>query len=263
LPGRSRMRSSQQRPGWSGRARRVPSLGPGQSPAFSFIIGDLRQQEANESQEMEDTLSLGNPHPLRGSPPPKARLACINPTRLKGRVLREIRLQGQEMTLGRSDENTVVLDLDGISRTHARFIAGDGKWGVQDRGSKNGVRVNKTRVSDAWLQPGDIVSIGNLHYKYALEEHGPVETSAHQIDLRGTDATMLVKSIHALGTRLGRRSPASASPRRPASARSRNGVQRGSVKGSAWSEEKGSRGRATFWWSVGIAFAALAAFMLW
>ena len=143
-------------------------------------------------EDIEDTLALGSPHPARLAPPPRAMLVCINPGSFKGPVQREIRLDGRETTVGRGAENSVVLDLDGVSRTHARLIPGDGTWGVEDLNSKNGVRVNKAPVRKQWLEPGDIVSIAKVHYKYALDKDGPVATSAHRIDLRDTDETMLV-----------------------------------------------------------------------
>ncbi len=193
--------------------------------------------------EFEDTLALGNPHPARYAPPPKAKLVCINAASFKGPVRQEIRLEGLEMTLGRSAENTVVLDLDGISRTHARLVAGDGKWGVQDLNSKNGVRVNKRPITKEWLEPGDIVSIGKVHFKYALQRHEPIETSEHRIDLRGTDATMVVDSDYAVA-----KAPAPPRRRRRRRTRDRGAGHRKSV----------SQRMTIWWWGAVAALVVLA-----
>ena len=64
-------------------------------------------------------------------------------------------------TLGRADENDIVLSGDLVSRRHARmFVRGDDLT-VEDLGSRNGCRVNSEAViSKRLLRPGDTVAIG-------------------------------------------------------------------------------------------------------
>lgn len=125
-------------------------------------------------------------------PPPAALLTCVDTSVLKGGPGSEIRLDGKEVTVGRSNHNAVALQADGISREHARFIAGDGVWGVEDRQSTNGVRVNNSRVEHAWLTPGDTVAIGRVCYKYALSTALPAGAPA-QLDLGASDKTMVMR----------------------------------------------------------------------
>ena len=60
---------------------------------------------------------------------------------------------GADLTLGRAPENDCVLEHDSVSRRHARIIhTADGRWRIEDLGSKNGIRVEGNRVRDAELR---------------------------------------------------------------------------------------------------------------
>jgi hypothetical protein len=97
---------------------------------------------------------------------PEAELICANPDALPDPVYARIRLHGEGLTIGRSGENTVSLNVDGMSRQHARLFPGGDMWGIQDLGSTNGVLVNGTRIKDTWLKHGDKVQIGRLRFTY-------------------------------------------------------------------------------------------------
>jgi len=63
-------------------------------------------------------------------------------------------------TLGRSPDNSLVMDDPTVSAQHALIQAEGGAWMLRDRDSTNGVRVNGRRQREASLQPGDRVQIG-------------------------------------------------------------------------------------------------------
>ncbi len=70
------------------------------------------------------------------------------------------------LTIGRSDDNDIQLNAAYISRRHA-VVQTDGETTrLIDWGSKNGVYVNSARVTEHFLRNGDIVSIGNAHFRY-------------------------------------------------------------------------------------------------
>lgn len=70
------------------------------------------------------------------------------------------------LTIGRTTDNDIQLKADYISRRHA-FITTEGDAAkVVDWGSRNGVYVNSKRVSEHFLQHGDIVSIGIAKFRY-------------------------------------------------------------------------------------------------
>lgn len=60
-----------------------------------------------------------------------------------------VRLGDQPVTLGRSQDSTIVLDDDYVSGRHARFFPRDGRWFVEDVGSTNGTYIDRTKVTDA------------------------------------------------------------------------------------------------------------------
>ena len=54
-----------------------------------------------------------------------------------------VELTGEEAcTVGRSQDNRVVLTDSSVSRNHARFFFNENAWWVEDLGSKNGTKVN-------------------------------------------------------------------------------------------------------------------------
>jgi hypothetical protein len=70
--------------------------------------------------------------------------------------------------LGRSEENTIVLDDTFISAEHAVIVQRDGAWWLSDRGSTNGTSVNDQPVrGEVGLTSGDIVAIGDVRLKIA------------------------------------------------------------------------------------------------
>ena len=71
--------------------------------------------------------------------------------------------------LGRSEENTIVLDDTFISAEHAVIVQRDGTWWLSDRGSTNGTAVNEREVrGEVGLAPGDVVAIGDVRLKIAV-----------------------------------------------------------------------------------------------
>jgi anti-anti-sigma factor len=65
------------------------------------------------------------------------------------------------MLIGRSDECDIQLDLPSISRQHARLVPiAEGRWTLQDEGSRNGVELNGERVKTAEVTAGDRIGFG-------------------------------------------------------------------------------------------------------
>jgi len=64
--------------------------------------------------------------------------------------------------LGRGADNLFVLDDPGVSRHHARIVASDRGWAIEDLGSSNGTWVNGQRVARAFLRNGDCIRLGGV-----------------------------------------------------------------------------------------------------
>ena len=72
-------------------------------------------------------------------------------------------------TIGRDENNNIVLPDPSISRNHARIIFENGNWAIEDLGSANGIVVRDMRLEKAILSPGDIYSIGRTSFRFIGE----------------------------------------------------------------------------------------------
>jgi len=70
------------------------------------------------------------------------------------------------LTIGRTGHNDIQLNARFISRRHAVIVTDDDNTRIVDRGSKNGVFVNTSRIKDHVLRNGDIVTLGQADFKF-------------------------------------------------------------------------------------------------
>ncbi|HZU66528.1 MAG TPA: FHA domain-containing protein [Ktedonobacteraceae bacterium] len=68
------------------------------------------------------------------------------------------------VTFGRTDENTVVLSSNRVSRRHATLRADGGRLILQDLQSTNGTFVNDERITEVQLASGSSFQIGPFHF---------------------------------------------------------------------------------------------------
>ena len=111
--------------------RRIPSRAPGRRPAAAPA-----QRPARSEKPAKPTKGR------RGVPT----TLVVTQGALSGTT---VRLADQPVTLGRSQESTIVLDDDYVSGRHARFFPRDGQWFVEDAGSTNGTYIDRTKVTSA------------------------------------------------------------------------------------------------------------------
>ena len=77
-------------------------------------------------------------------------------------------LTERENTIGRTDDNAVLLSDASVSRNHAKVIVDGGRYVVTDLGSSNGTRVNSFEVRQpTLLNPGDVVRFGSVRFALA------------------------------------------------------------------------------------------------
>ena len=73
--------------------------------------------------------------------------------------------------LGRAPTNTVVLSEPFASNEHARLYRRDGRWWLEDLGSRNGTRLNGERLrARAIVATGDVLGIGGVQMRIELED---------------------------------------------------------------------------------------------
>ena len=80
----------------------------------------------------------------------------------------------EEVSVGRSPENDLVLDDTDTSRRHALFTVGHTGYEVQDLGTANGTRVNKEAISaPRALENKDVVEIGEVQITFIQTRKDP------------------------------------------------------------------------------------------
>jgi pSer/pThr/pTyr-binding forkhead associated (FHA) protein len=106
-------------------------------PATSRRARARRQQTFRPPRQPRTTKPT---KPSRGSP----RFLVVTAGALKGTSLD---LAQQQITLGRSNDATLVLNDDYASSRHARIFPQDGQWIVEDLGSTNGTYLDRQKVT--------------------------------------------------------------------------------------------------------------------
>ncbi|MDZ8183682.1 MAG: adenylate/guanylate cyclase domain-containing protein [Nostoc sp. ChiSLP02] len=98
-------------------------------------------------------------------------------------------------TIGRLPECNLYLPFGGVSRTHARISkTTDGRWTIEDLGSKNGTQVNKYLVNfPQELHHGDVVWLGNVSLVVLLTS--PVSQSTSVPELASNSDTNEQRTI--------------------------------------------------------------------
>ena len=95
------------------------------------------------------------------------RLLVTGGSRNRELVLVDSLIVGRDPACDISEHNDPLM-----SRRHAAFSADSQHAIVRDLGSRNGILVNGTKVSEAQLRNGDVVQIGHLQVKF-VDEVGP------------------------------------------------------------------------------------------
>jgi len=179
------------------KARTAP---PG-SRASRPSLSDWSDEEASTRSISADTLTLSAPvHPVVAR---RAQLTVISgPNAGRAHLLRE-----GETLIGRGKEAHIAVDDAGASRLHARiFLAEDGRYLLEDIGSRNGTFANGTRVDGIReLASGDRIHIGpNVTLSFAILD-AQAERITHQLyESSVRDALTRAHNRRYLVDRLGR-----------------------------------------------------------
>ncbi len=83
---------------------------------------------------------------------------------LKDKIIDRFPLaEGDAITIGRSKSADLVIDNDSVSRSHVRFALKDGKYELEDLGSRNGTYVNGSKIEGSVLvTSSDVIQIGKF-----------------------------------------------------------------------------------------------------
>ncbi|MCQ2736615.1 MAG: FHA domain-containing protein [bacterium] len=72
-------------------------------------------------------------------------------------------LKKNRILIGRDVKCDIMLNDESLSRQHAEIIKTENGYRLSDMNSKNGVFVNNQRVSDHYLQNGDLIMLGSVN----------------------------------------------------------------------------------------------------
>ncbi|MCS6798153.1 MAG: FHA domain-containing protein [Myxococcota bacterium] len=97
--------------------------------------------------------------------PPPARLVMLTPPAPGA----EFALSRPRTRIGRAEDLDAWINHKSISREHAEVVRDGEALKIRDLGSSNGIRVNGKDVSEAVLQPGDIVELGQVRFRFVGE----------------------------------------------------------------------------------------------
>jgi transcriptional regulator with GAF, ATPase, and Fis domain len=100
-----------------------------------------------------------------------------------------------EVILGREVLNGLPIVDPSVSRKHCVLRGREGKFRVQDLGSRNGTLVNGEAVRDQELKHGDEIAIGNSSFLFLLEENEPAPRPV-RVELEESPHTSETTIIH-------------------------------------------------------------------
>jgi pSer/pThr/pTyr-binding forkhead associated (FHA) protein len=98
-------------------------------------------------------------------PRPPARLVMLTPPAPGA----EFALSRPRQKVGRAEDLAIWVNHRSISREHAEIVRDGDGFRLLDLGSANGVRVNGRDAADAVLEPGDVIELGQVRFRYVAE----------------------------------------------------------------------------------------------
>ena len=113
--------------------------------------------------------------------------------KFKEAVLKEIPLDKEATTIGRKEENDIVIDNQAVSGHHAKIVQEGGSFFIEDLSSLNGTFVNGYKITRCELFKGDTILVG-LHSMDFLSDKVRPEEDKKSFTVRGRsmDETMVI-----------------------------------------------------------------------
>jgi pSer/pThr/pTyr-binding forkhead associated (FHA) protein len=139
--------------------------------AFIFLVYYFLYQIARIT--LRELVTIGTVTSAPGSSPrnmpdPSSALEVIDPAESSYDAGATFPLD-HYTTIGRYEDNTIEIDDDFVSGSHAEIFYEQGTWWLQDLGSTNGTFLNTQRVgSRIRISDGDIVQFGRVRVRALL-----------------------------------------------------------------------------------------------
>lgn len=119
----------------------------------------------------------------------------------------EIPLKDPVISVGRSEQNTVILRHGSVSRVHAEIRIIDGAVVLKDLSSRLGTYVNGQRISEVRLGRGDEIRFGQAIYRYYDSSIG-----SSRADTASTSIAAVLESVRTVRTGLREKSATMETP---------------------------------------------------
>ena len=101
-------------------------------------------------------------------------------------VIKELKIDQDEIIIGRDSGNDVQIDNVAVSREHAKIIRGPNYYLIEDLNSTNGTFVNGKKINKKFLKEDDEISIGKHSLQIILEERPAIRKEKK---IKGIDST--------------------------------------------------------------------------
>ena len=101
-------------------------------------------------------------------------------------VINELKIDQDEIIIGRDSDNEVQIDNAAVSREHAKIIRGPNSYLIEDLNSTNGTFVNGKKINKKFLNKNDEISIGKHSLQIILEEPPAIRKGKK---IKGIDST--------------------------------------------------------------------------
>ena len=136
-------------------------------------IGDYHivLQDEAVTETANDTIPIDVKQTVPHAPAARAAALLDRPNRL---VMlagpapgHEFPLDQERLTIGRAEDANISVNHNSVSRLHCEVHAlGDGRFEIVDKGSSNGVRVNGADLRRGIVEPGDVIELGDVKFKF-------------------------------------------------------------------------------------------------
>ena len=94
----------------------------------------------------------------------------------RGIKISEWPVNGGGLTIGRAPTNDIQINNPGVSAHHARLVANNEQFILEDLDSRNGTYVNLDRITRKVLQNGDTINFPNCKLKFVLGDDDSGQT---------------------------------------------------------------------------------------
>jgi pSer/pThr/pTyr-binding forkhead associated (FHA) protein len=95
--------------------------------------------------------------------------------KFKETALKEIQLEKERTTIGRKEDNDIVIDNQAVSGHHAQILREGDDFFIEDLGSLNGTFVNGFKITKYELFKGDSILVGLHSLDFISEMVRPAE----------------------------------------------------------------------------------------